>query len=61
MSKKIYREMRDHPERFDYGDCLGAISVEQQAIMDAQMDEMRPQWLKDMIANEQTKSASKGD
>ena len=55
MSLKIRREMRDHPERFDYGDCLGAISAEQQAIMDAQMAEIEPQWLKDMIAKAQAK------
>jgi len=61
MSAKIRREMRDHPERFDYGDIPPPVSAERRAIMDAQMAEMRPQWLKDMIAKEQADPASKGD
>jgi len=53
MSEKIRREMRDHPERFDYGDLPGPVSAERRAVMDAQMAEIEPQWSKDIVAKAQ--------
>jgi hypothetical protein len=45
---KIEREMRDHSERFDYGDIppMGTATP----TYNRQMDERRPAWLKAMLA-----------
>ena len=52
MTKKltrIEREMRDHPEKFDYGD----VPPDRKKIpaQEAAYDAMRPQWLKDLIGS----------
>jgi hypothetical protein len=62
---RIEREMRDHPEKFDYPDFppLRKLTPAQQARYDA----MRPQWAKDLIggstgsAEDTDLAASNGD
>lgn len=46
---KIERKMRDHPEKFDFGDIPPARKVhpeQEQWFRDA-----RPQWLKDLVGS----------
>ncbi len=46
---RIEREMRDHPEKFDFGDVPPArVKIPEQ---EARYDEMRPQWAKDLAAS----------
>ena len=46
---KIEREMRDHPEKFDFGD----IPPDRKIYPDQEkrLDDLRPQWAKDLAGN----------
>jgi hypothetical protein len=46
---KIEREIRDHPERFDFGDVPpDRVNIPAQ---EKRLDDMRPQWAKDLAAS----------
>jgi hypothetical protein len=52
MSKKlsrIEREIRDHPEKFDYADIPPDYKLT--PAQKARYDAMRPQWAKDLAGN----------
>ena len=52
MAKKltrIEREIRDHPEKFDFGDIPPA--RKKIPAQEARYDEMRPQWAKDLAGD----------
>ena len=46
---KIEREMRDHPEKFDFGDIPAA--RKKIPAQEARYDAMRPQWAKDLAGD----------
>ncbi len=46
----IKREIRDHPERFDYSD-YPLISDERRAKYKSQMDKTRPAFIKKLLAD----------
>ncbi len=53
MAKKltrIQREIRDHPEKFDFGDVPPA--RKKNKVQEAKMDAMRPQWAKDLAGDQ---------
>lgn len=47
---KVRREMREHPERFDFGDLP---NLDLRPALREQSDRMRPDWLQEGIAKRQ--------
>jgi hypothetical protein len=55
FERKIDRDIRLHPERFDFADIPSmTLSPEQKA----QYDASKPQWAKDLLAEVQAKNLS---
>lgn len=49
---RLHREMREHPERFDYGDLPSGELTEAQG---AEAAELTPAWLQELIAKRESK------
>ncbi len=55
---EVRREMRAHPERFDFGDLP---DLDLRPALQEQSDRMRPDWLKEGIAKAQAAKRSRSE
>jgi hypothetical protein len=54
MGKKVDREKKAHPERFDFGDIPPPNKPN--TAYNAEMDKRRPVWLQEMLAEQSKQS-----